>query len=90
VTHPLYFCTWYLEDVRTRSPLLGLSPDTLTNACKRIRNCASAKDRAIAEAAIRKASVSAAAVSSQCPARSANVITKEYFFPSTFCSFSNA
>ncbi|CAD0090033.1 unnamed protein product, partial [Aureobasidium vineae] len=90
VTHPLYFCTWYLEETRTRSPVLGLNPDKLTSACERISRCATAQNRSAAKAAIKKASQSTTPVGSQCPVSSANFLTKEYIYTSAFCTFFNA
>ncbi|KAI4726034.1 hypothetical protein E4T49_06208 [Aureobasidium sp. EXF-10728] len=85
--HPNYFCTWYLSDGRTRSPLPGLGPDRLLSACKCIINAAPAGTWSKAKDAIYKSARLQSFVPGSCSAAASNFIKNEFKNDAAFCHF---
>lgn len=84
ITHPYYFCTWYLDSAnpRTRSPLPALDAAAIGQACKCVIASASAP--------VHLQSVTAVPTSATCQASDLTLVMTEYSDPKSFCTFFNA
>ncbi|KAG9597554.1 hypothetical protein KCV04_g20001, partial [Aureobasidium melanogenum] len=85
--HPDYFCTWYLSDPRTHSPLPQLSPDALFSACKCIVNAAPSGTWSQATNGIYKAARMESFVPAGCPTGFSDFINDEFVDARAFCQF---
>ncbi|KAG9690494.1 hypothetical protein KCU95_g12247, partial [Aureobasidium melanogenum] len=85
--HPDYFCTWYLSDVRTHSPLPQLSPGALSSACKCIVNAAPSGTWSQAMNGINKAARMQSFVPAGCPTGFSDFINNEFVDARAFCQF---
>ncbi|KAG9747664.1 hypothetical protein KCU73_g7290, partial [Aureobasidium melanogenum] len=87
VSHPHYFCAWYLSDGRTRSPIPGINTNALLDACKCVVSAEPVGTNAKTLAAIAEAARLHSFVSATCPSTPSNPISKEFENPSSFCAF---
>ncbi|KAI5264758.1 hypothetical protein E4T47_08692 [Aureobasidium subglaciale] len=87
VTHPEYFCSWYLSDGRTRSPIPDIGPDSLLSACKCLINASPSGTWTRAKDGIYKAARLHSFTPAGCPDSAKDIIKNEYKSPAAFCTF---
>ncbi|KAF2148930.1 hypothetical protein K461DRAFT_315878, partial [Myriangium duriaei CBS 260.36] len=88
ITHPVYFCKYYLLSPRTRSPLLHVDATTLTSACKCIltQHGVDIPTPKISPAVSSPVSRPAP----QCNTKYRKLIRKSFYEPRAFCAYYHA
>ncbi|KAI4751600.1 hypothetical protein E4T52_15972 [Aureobasidium sp. EXF-3400] len=87
VTHPDYFCTWYLSKGRTRSPLPNIAPDALLSACKCLINASPPGTWTRVKDDIYKAARLYSFTPAGCPDSAKKLIKNEFQNSAAFCTF---
>ncbi|CAD0110423.1 unnamed protein product [Aureobasidium uvarum] len=90
VSSPHYFCTWYLSDGRTNSPIPNIDATALLSACKCIASAEPVGTKAKTLDAIAKAASLHSYVSATCQSTSGSPISREFMNPPLFCTFFNS
>ncbi|GAB7350545.1 hypothetical protein MBLNU459_g1128t1 [Dothideomycetes sp. NU459] len=95
VTHYLNFCVWYLSAPRTRSPIPGMTSDSLLHACvciqsSGVQTSSSSKKQRTTSVATNKKLAVASSARSTCNTAYVKTVRSEFKYPSAFCTFFNA